>query len=231
MPRGNSVALTDRRSNRSPGWTDARSVVTPPMPGPCSSTAGPSLRPSTCRISVVERSGYSALPNAKRSSAGRLLGSPTSAKLAIDESATTGALVWNLSHLPTSDVADIFESSQIGVSWSNRVSAMAAVPRIIASGVPAAEPMRWMLPGRAIASITDRNVDCADNTLSANPADNSATVVISALSPHQRVEIDSRGGRFGGPPASPLDHRRAQGRDDLGFDGVAEFGRLHHGVA
>ena len=82
------------------------------------------------------------LPSAKRSSAGRLAGSPTSAKLAIDESATTGAPVWNLSHLATSGVADIRPSSQTGVSWSNSVSAIAAVPRIIAAGVPAADAMR-----------------------------------------------------------------------------------------
>jgi hypothetical protein len=55
---------------------------------------------------------------------------------------------------------------------------MAAVPRIKAAGAPALETMRWTLPGRAIASITERKVDCADNTLSANPAGSSATVVI-----------------------------------------------------
>ena len=112
------------------------------MPGPRSSRAGPCVRLSTCRISVVERSGYSLLPNAKRSSAGSSRGSPIKAKLLIEESAITGALVWNLSHLATSDVSDIRRSSQIGVSWSNRVSAMAAVPRIIAAGAPATAAMR-----------------------------------------------------------------------------------------
>ena len=71
MPRGNSAALMASRSNRSRGWIEARSAAEPSMPGPCSSTTGPSVRLSTCRISVVERSGYSLLPNAKRSSAGR----------------------------------------------------------------------------------------------------------------------------------------------------------------
>jgi hypothetical protein len=82
------------------------------------------------------------LPKAKRSNDGRFSGSPTSAKLAIDESAMTGALVWNLSHLATSGVADICASNQIGVSWSNRVSAIAAVPRIIVAGAPAADAIR-----------------------------------------------------------------------------------------
>ncbi len=71
---------------------------------------------STCRISVVERSGYSLLPNAKRSSAGRFWDRRSARNWRIDGSATTGALVWNFSHLATSDVADIRESSQIGVS-------------------------------------------------------------------------------------------------------------------
>ncbi len=64
---------------------------------------------------------------------------------------------------------------------------MAAVPRIIAAGVPPAALIRCTLPGRAIASITERNVDCADNTLSANPAGNSATVVIDQPSPRTIV--------------------------------------------
>jgi hypothetical protein len=54
----------------------------------------------------------------------------------------TGALVWNLSHLATSAVTDIRPSSQIGVSWSNKVNAIAAVPRIIATGAPAADAIR-----------------------------------------------------------------------------------------
>jgi hypothetical protein len=61
------------------------------------------------------------------------------------------------------------------------------VPRIIAAGVPAAAAMRCTLPGRAIASITERKVDCADNTLSANPAGSSATVVIVQPSPRTKV--------------------------------------------
>jgi len=66
----------------------------------CASDAGtaelegrPRVRLSTCRISVVERSGYSLLPNAKRSSAARLCGLPINAKLQIEGSAMTGALV------------------------------------------------------------------------------------------------------------------------------------------
>ncbi len=64
---------------------------------------------------------------------------------------------------------------------------MAAVPRIIATGVPETATMCWTLPGRAIADITERKVDCADNTLSANPAGSSATVVIAQPSPRTSV--------------------------------------------
>src|SRR5882724_4998569 len=231
MPHGNRAAFMDSRSNRSCGWIEARNVAVPSMPGPRNSIAGPFVRLSTCRISVVERSGYSLLPNAKRSSAGRFSGSATSAKLASDESATTGALVWNLSQLATSAVGCIRASSQTGVSWSNRVSAIAAVPRIIAGGVPAADTIRWTLPGRAIAFITQRKVDCADNTLSANPAGNSATVVMSALTSHQCVEIDPCRGGLRGLSVSFFDHRRTQRRDHLGFNRGREFVRLHHGVA
>src|SRR4029450_616371 len=88
-----------------------------------------------------------------------------------------------------------------------------------------------MLPGRAIASITERKVDCADNTLSANPAGNSATGVMSALTPHQRVEMDPCCRRFRGLAVSPVDHRRTQRCDDLGFDRGSEFVRLHHRIA
>ena len=54
----------------------------------------------------------------------------------------TGAPVWNFSHFVTSDVSDIAASSQTGVSWSNRVSAIAAVPRISGEGAPAAAAIR-----------------------------------------------------------------------------------------
>ena len=116
-----------------------------------------------------------------------LAASPISAKLQIEESAITGAPVWNFSHLVTSAVSDIAASSQTGVSWSNKVSAIAAVPRITATGAPAAAAIRCTLPGRAIASITERKVDCADSTLSAKPAGSSAIVVITQPSPRTSV--------------------------------------------
>ena len=65
--------------------------------------------------------------------------------------------------------------------------AIAAVPRIIGAGVPVEATTRCTLPGRAIASITERKVDCADNTLSANPAGSSANVVIAQPSPRTIV--------------------------------------------
>src|SRR3954462_12284159 len=88
-----------------------------------------------------------------------------------------------------------------------------------------------MLPGRAMASMMDRNTDCADNTLSENPAGNSATLVMSALTPHQCVEIDSCRRGFRGLAVSPFDHRRPQRRNNLGFHRSRKFPGLHHGVA
>src|SRR3982751_3977923 len=88
-----------------------------------------------------------------------------------------------------------------------------------------------MLPGRAIASITDRKVDCADSTLSANPTANSATVVMSALTPDQCIEIDPCRRGLRGLAVSFFDHRRTQRRDHLGFNRGRKFIRLHHGVA
>src|SRR6187402_3177296 len=145
-------------------------------------------------ITVVERSGYSLVPSAKRSSEGSAPPSLISAKAAIEESWITGAPVWNFSHFVTSELSDIRASSQSGVSWSNSVSAIAAVPRIIGPAVPAIGTMRWTEPGRAIASMTERKVDCADNTLSTKPGGNSAIVVmISPLTAHHGVEINLRG--------------------------------------
>src|SRR6185312_1839244 len=82
-----------------------------------------------------------------------------------------------------------------------------------------------------MASITDRNTDWADNTLSANPAGNSATLVMSALTPYQCVEIDACCRGLRGLAVSLFDHRRTQWRDHLGFNRGCEFVRLHHGVA
>src|SRR5882672_7162107 len=93
MPRGNSVWLILSRSNRSAGWIAACKTVTPSIPGPRNSNAEPCVRLSTCRISVVERSGYSLLPKAKRSRPGSKCASPIRAKLQIEESAITGAPV------------------------------------------------------------------------------------------------------------------------------------------
>src|SRR5215510_11440880 len=149
-------------------------------------------------MTVVERSGYSLVPSAKRSSTGSRTPSLISAKAAIEESCTTGAPVWNLSHFTTSVLSASRASSHSGVSWSNSVKAIAAVPRIIGPAVPAIGTMRWTEPGRAIASMTERKVDCADKTLSAKPGGNSAIVVmISPLTAHHGVEINLRCGGLG----------------------------------
>src|SRR6478609_8886557 len=82
-----------------------------------------------------------------------------------------------------------------------------------------------MLPGRAIASITERKVDCADNTLSANPAGNSATLVMSALTPHQCVAEADFSGR--------KPHRRARhrGLSEVERRAVAADAAAHHDQA
>src|SRR6266568_2792703 len=183
-------------------------------------------------ITVVERSGYSLVPRAKRSSEGSAPPSLISAKAAIEESCTTGAPVWNLSHFRTSELSDIRASSQSGVSWSNSVSAIAAVPRIIVAGVPAIGTMRWTEPGRAIASITERKVDCADNTLSTKPGGSSAIVVMaSPLTAHHGVEINLRRGGLFRRLLAPNHKLLAQRRDYIAFDGRAKIRRLRQRVA
>src|SRR6478735_4644430 len=100
------------------------------------------------------------------------------------------------------------------------------------AGVPALAVTRWTLPGRAIASITDRNVDCADSALSAKPGGSSAIVVIaSPLTAHHRVEIDSCRRRLCGLAVTFGHHGRTQRRDHLHLDLAGQLRRLHHGVA
>src|SRR5688572_26704291 len=79
--------------------------------------------------------------------------------------------------------------------------------------------------------MTERKVDCADNTLSAKPAGNSAAVVMSTLTTHQCVEVNPRRRGLSSLAAALLDHRLTQRRDHLGLNCGSEFVRLHHGVA
>src|ERR1044072_1164458 len=92
--------------------------------------------------------------------------------------------------------------------------------------------MRWTEPGRAIASMTERKVDCADSTLSANPGGNSAMVVmISPFTAHHGVEINLRRGGLGRRLLPPDRKLLAQWRDDVALDGGAEITRLHQRIA
>ena len=227
MPRGNNVALISSRSNRSArldgglqhgALVDAR---------PAQSTGTPRVTLSTCTISVVERSGYSLLPNAKRSSAGSAPQLPINAKPG--RSRILHHRRAGVEFEPFGDRGNSRTSPHRARSaCHDRIgsSAIAAVPRITA---PA-----WRRRNDALHAARTRHrihhrteVDCADSTLSAKPAGNSVTVVIAHPSPaHQRVEIDPPRGAF--PPPSGrarLRIRCPQWRQHLGFDRIGMLRR------
>src|ERR1700743_3560294 len=103
---------------------------------------------------------------------------------------------------------------------------MAAVPRIRCGGVPTEAVTRWTEPGRAMASMTERNVVCADSTLSANPAGSSAIVVISPLTANHCVKIDLGGRRPRGLLVLISEVSRTQRRDHLRFNDLRKLCRL-----
>src|ERR1700741_4498846 len=109
---------------------------------------------------------------------------------------------------------------------------MPAVPRIRCGGVPTEAITRCTEPGRANASITERNVVCADNTLSAKPAGSSAIVVItSPLTAHHCVKVDLGGRDPRGLLSLSRKVSRAQRRDHHRLDHISEFMRLHQRIA
>src|SRR3954466_5172683 len=92
--------------------------------------------------------------------------------------------------------------------------------------------MRWTDPGRAIASMTERKVDCADSTLSANPGGSSAIVVmISPLTAHHGVEINLRRGGLRRRLHAANHKLLTQRRDNGPFDRSAEIPGLHQRIA
>src|SRR5438874_349241 len=92
--------------------------------------------------------------------------------------------------------------------------------------------MRCTEPGRAIASMTERKVDCADSTLSANPGGSSAIVVmISPLTAHHGVEINLRRGGLGRRLLAPDHKLLSQRRDNVPLHRAAEIPGLHQRVA
>src|SRR3954462_5189461 len=92
--------------------------------------------------------------------------------------------------------------------------------------------MRWSDPGRAIASMTERKVDCADSTLSANPGGSSAIVVmISPLTAHHGVEINLRRGGLGRHLFALGHQLLTQRRDNIPLHRGAEIAGLHQRIA
>src|SRR3954447_13517879 len=92
--------------------------------------------------------------------------------------------------------------------------------------------MRWTDPGRAIASMTERKVDCADSTLSANPGGSSAIVVmISPLTAHHGVEINLRRSGLGRRLLAPDHQLLTQRRDDVPLHRATEIAGLHQRIA
>src|SRR6478609_11667508 len=92
--------------------------------------------------------------------------------------------------------------------------------------------MRRTDPGRAIASMTERKVDCADSTLSANPGGSSAMVVMtSALTAHHGVEINLRRGGLGRRLLAPDHKLLPQRRDNVPLHRAPEIAGLHQRIA
>src|SRR3954462_15136581 len=92
--------------------------------------------------------------------------------------------------------------------------------------------MRWTEPGRAIASITQRKLDCADNTLSAKPGGSSAIVVmISPLTAHHGVEINLRRSGLFRRLLAPRHKLLAQRRDNVALHRRTKITGLHQRVA
>src|SRR6478736_3654374 len=92
--------------------------------------------------------------------------------------------------------------------------------------------MRWTEPGRAIASMTERKVDCADKTLSTKPGGSSAMVVMtSALTAHHGVEINLRRGGLGRHLFAPDHKLLTQRRDNVPLHRAAEIAGLHQRIA
>ena len=82
----------------------------------------------------------------------------------------------------------------VKTTWTQRAGPATELDALLAGqadfigpGVPTLATTCCTLPGRAMASITERNVDCADSTLSTNPAGSSAIVVIVHPSPRTMV--------------------------------------------
>src|SRR5262249_35605917 len=92
-PRGTNAQFATSRSAKSTGNGSLEKVRAPAKPGPESDRRSPAPKCSTCRTSVVDRSGYSAVPIEKASNAGIRVGSAGNANAAVCGSAVTGAPV------------------------------------------------------------------------------------------------------------------------------------------
>src|SRR5262245_20509407 len=130
------------------------------MPGPIKVSDTPRLKLRTSRPMVVERSGYAGEPRANASNGGNALASPINANAARAGSPTIGAPVWKRSHSATAGFDDSPGSNHTGVSWSIIASANAATAGNSGTGAEATPRRGWIVPGRAVADITARNVAC-----------------------------------------------------------------------
>ena len=185
----------------------------------------PRVRLSTCRISVVERSGYSLLPNAKRSSAGRFCAIADQREAAdrrIRDNRRAGVELEPFGDVRRRRHPRIEPDRRIVIEQGQRDRGGAAHHRCRRAGRRrrCAErcrdaPSHPSRSGRSIAPTTP----CRQILRAVRQRSSS-----SALTPHQRVEIDPRRRRFRGLAVSLGDHRRAQRRDHLGFDRAGEFG-------
>src|SRR5262249_44048171 len=136
------------------------------------------------------------------------------------------APVWKRSQSITAGAARNFSSSQTGVSWSHNVSAIAATPATSGGGGATGALSRATVPGRAVASSTARDVDCAPS-----PGSENAAATISALAPHQREELDLGGRRLLRPHRARRVDAAADRREHDALENVAALVALHERVA
>ena len=93
-PSGNPAWFAAHWATKSVGRGETASVASPLIPGPLSRKRGPASRVEAWATIVVERSGYSAVPDAKRARSRPSAARSTSAKAALSGAAARGAPVW-----------------------------------------------------------------------------------------------------------------------------------------
>ncbi len=219
MPRGNSAALMASRSNRSRGWIEARSARRAVDAGALQLDNG------------AIRQAFDLQDQRRRTV--RIF-------IAAEREAIERRQVFGVAHQRKTGDRRIRDNRRAGVELEpfgdvrrRRHPAVEPDRRIvIEQGQRYARPCR--ASSRPACRLRTRCAECCRDAPS-HPSRSGRSiapttpcrqilrairqrVVMSALTPHQCVEIDPRRRGFRGLAVSLFDHRRTQRRDDLGFD-------------